>query len=261
MVWDHLYPKNLLAQYDETYFINENPKGGYSNYFEGMKINRKTFVDRLKRIEKFLGRKGAILDVGCALGDSLKETERLGWPKPQGLEPSRFAYQFARKRGLNLKNGTLEDIFFPPKSFDVVLYQDVMEHIANPLKQLRQAYKIIKPSGLLFIVTPDIGGFWSKILGPLWFHLKPGEHINYFSQKSLRLLLEKAKFEKIEIRRTYHVLSVKYSLNKLRYYSPAIFEFLIKVAEKFRLSNTPFRAYTGELEAWAWKRPSRALTI
>ena len=54
MVWDHLPPNNISSQYEEHYFINENPKGGYANYFEGMIINKKTFLERLKKIEKEL---------------------------------------------------------------------------------------------------------------------------------------------------------------------------------------------------------------
>ncbi|MEJ2441732.1 MAG: class I SAM-dependent methyltransferase, partial [Patescibacteria group bacterium] len=92
MVWDFFPPNNLVTQYTKTYFINENPKGGYSNYFEGMGVNKRTFSSRLKRIAKKYG-KGKLLDVGCALGDCLIEAKKLGWKDAEGLELSDYAYK------------------------------------------------------------------------------------------------------------------------------------------------------------------------
>ncbi|MEJ2347913.1 MAG: methyltransferase domain-containing protein, partial [Patescibacteria group bacterium] len=131
MVWDFFPPNNLVTQYTKTYFINENPKGGYSNYFEGMGVNKRTFSSRLKRIAKKYG-KGKLLDVGCALGDCLIEAKKLGWKDAEGLELSDYAYKFAKKRGLKVKKGVLKDSGYPKETFDVVTYQDVIEHVTDP---------------------------------------------------------------------------------------------------------------------------------
>lgn len=252
MVWDYMPYENILAQYDKTYFINDNPKGGYANYYEGMAINKKTFEDRLKKIEKKMG-KGRLLDVGCALGDCLLVAKKLGWENPQGLEVSEYAYKIARKRGLKVKKGTLNRDTFEENSFDTVTYQDVIEHIPNSVTELKKAYRVLKPGGLLYIITPDIGEIWAKLLGSLWYHYKPVEHVNYFSQQSIRRALESSGFEKIETARTYHVLSVEYILSRLRYYSPKIFGFLLNLIKKTPFRNMSFKAYTGELEAWGLK--------
>ena len=103
------------------------------------------------------------------------------------------------------------------------------------------------------MVTPDIGGLWHKLLGNMWYHYKPGEHIMYFSQKSLRFALEKTGYKNIETRITYHLLSLQYILNRLTYYSPFIFENLLKIVNKTGFRNYAFRAYTGEIEAWGQK--------
>lgn len=253
MVWDHIPPTKILAQYQESYFVNENPKGGYSNYFESMSINRRTFSDRLGKIEKKLGRKGRFLDVGCALGDCLVEAKRLGWKEAEGLEVSDYGYKYSKDRGLEVRKGTLGKDTFSPASFDVVAYQDVIEHITNPVDELNKVYRILKPGGIVFLVTPDIEGFWSKLLGPLWYHYKPGEHVVYFSQKTIKDALSKAGFENIETGKTYHVLSLEYILNRLRYYFPWFFEILLKLIVKTPFRKIPFRAYTGELEAWGLK--------
>ena len=251
--WDFYHTENVLAQYDKNYFQNENPKGGYANYYEGMRVNKKTFTDRLAKLEKRIGGKKKLLDVGCALGDCLMAAKENGWKEICGVEVSKFAYEFALKRGLDVKNTTLDKAGFKKSSFDAIAYQDVIEHVEDPLYELKTSFKLLKKDGYIFLVTPDVGGLWHKLLNGLWYHYKPGEHIMYFSQKSLRLALEKTGFKNIETRRTYHVLSLEYVLNRLKYYSPFIFENLLKIISKSKLKDFAFKAYTGEIEAWGQK--------
>lgn len=251
--WDFFPSENLLAQYEKSYFQNQNPKGGYANYYEGMRVNKKTFTDRLKIIENKIDGKKRFLDVGCALGDCLMTAKEEGWKEIFGVEVSKFAYKFAKDRGLNVKNCTLDKANFKNNYFDAIAYQDVIEHVKDPIFELKTSYKLLKKGGIIFLVTPDIGGFWHKLLKSLWYHYKPGEHIAYFSEKSLALLLKKAGFKDIQTRKTYHVLSLEYVLNRLKYYSPFIFENFLRFVRKIALKDLAFRAYTGEIEGWGRK--------
>ena len=252
-VWDHYHAENVLAQYDKNYFQNDNPKGGYANYFEGMRINRKTFIDRLSKVEKKLGKKGKLLDVGCALGDCLDTARNKGWKDIHGVEVSVFAAKFAKERKLNVLNKTLKEAKFKSNTFDAILYQDVIEHVDDPINELSESYRILKKGGIIFLVTPDVGGWWHSLLKSKWYHYKPGEHIMYFTEKSLELALKNAGFKKIKTRKTYHVLSLEYVFNRLKYYSPFIFETLLKVVTVLNLKEVSFKAYTGEIEAWGEK--------
>ncbi len=252
-VWDFSPPENVLSQYDKNYFQNQNPKGGYANYFEGMNINKRTFYERIRNINNKVRRKENMLDVGSALGDSLIEAKALGWKNVYGVELSEYAANESRKRGLNIKTGTLKKAAFPLNYFDVVTLQDVIEHVKDPRVELAEVYRILKPKGIIFIVTPDISGFWAKLLGKWWYHYKPGEHIMYFSQKTLRKLLENIGFKNIETRRTYHVMSFEYILNRLRFYSPWFFGALLGLIKKTSFGKFSFKVYVGEIEAWAYK--------
>ena len=162
------------------------------------------------------------------------------------------ACKYARKRGLKVTKGTLNNNF-KENHFDCVTYQDTLEHITDPVGELKKVRKILKPKGLIYIVTPDINGFWAKILRSLWYHYKPGEHVVYFSKNTIEEALTKAGFTNIKTKKTYHVLSLEYIFNRLRYYSPCIFTSLLRIIESARLKNIPFRLYTGELEAWGRK--------
>lgn len=253
MVWDPFPPENLESVYNESYFVNDNPKGGYANYFEGMNINKRTFYERVKRISDKVKSKDKMLDVGSALGDSLVEARKLGWKNLYGVELSKYAASKAKKRGLNIKSGTLISAKYPSNFFDAVTLQDVVEHMTDPIKDSKEIRRVLKPDGFVFMVTPDVGGLWQKSLGSLWYHYKPGEHIMYFSQKTLQDLLKKSGFRNIKTRRTYHVMSVEYIFSRLKYYAPYVFDVLLAVTKNNFIGKISFRVYSGEIEGWGQK--------
>jgi len=253
MVWDPFPPENLESVYGKNYFLNDNPKGGYANYFEGMNINRKTFYERIRRINKRVDKKNRMLDVGSALGDSLIEAGKLGWKELHGVELSKYAADQARKRGLKIKDGTLCTAKYPSNYFDTITFQDVIEHVKDPVDEIGEIFRILKPGGFVFVVTPDVDGIWAKFLGQLWYHYKPGEHIMYFSQKSLAKILDDNYFRNIETRKTYHVMSIEYILNRLKYYSPFIFDTALRAVKNNWLGKLSFKVYSGEIEAWGQK--------
>jgi SAM-dependent methyltransferase len=253
MVWDPYPSSDLESIYGVNYFINENPKGGYANYFEGMNINKKTFYERIKRINRKIGKRGRMLDIGSALGDSLVEAKLLGWKNLYGVELSKYAARESQKKGLNVKIGTLKKAAFPSNYFDVVTLQDVVEHFKDPLAELKEVYRVLRTDGIVFVVTPDVDGFWAKLLGKLWYHYKPGEHIIYLSQKTLKKALVDVGFKNIETRKTYHTMSLEYIFNRLRFYSPRLFGGLLKLVRGNFLGKISFRVYIGEIEGWGIK--------
>lgn len=252
-VFDPSPQKDLVSQYKKDYYINDNLKGGYANYFQGAGENKKTFLIRLKKAKRKLGFAGSLLDVGCALGDCLLQAKRLGWRDTLGIDPSAYAVEEARKRGLAVKKGTLKSLKLKPAFFDLVLSQDQIEHVTDPVEELIRMFRVIKPSGHLLVITPNVGGLLEKILGKWWYHYKQGEHVSYFSSSTLKMALEKAGFTSITIIPTSHTMSIGYILNRMKYYSPKLFEVLISAAKKLDLDTLTLRVYTGEMEAWAKK--------
>ncbi|MGD1806903.1 class I SAM-dependent methyltransferase [Dapis sp. BLCC M126] len=254
MVWDNHPPANPTEIYQEDYYNNDFPKGGYSNYFQGMKINSQTFRKRLLKAEKKLSSHGLLLDVGCALGDCLEQAKDLGWDNPQGLEISLYAVKFAQSRGLSVYQGDLFNHGFEPNSFDLIMLQDMIEHTTDPIAQLTAAYQLLKPGGWIFITTPNVGGFWHILLGSLWYHYKPAEHLTYFSLDTIKFALEKSGFSDVESKPTSNLMSLGYILNRLKYYQQILFSFLLSISQFFNLNKLVFNLWIGELEAWGRKR-------
>src|SRR5213594_1127797 len=157
-------PLATAAMYDSEYYATDNPKGGYANYFLDSDVNRRTFRDRIQAIERRNGRRGRLLDVGCALGDFLLEAKASGWDV-EGVEVSSFAAQRARERGLRVTTGRLEDLDLPAASFDAITLYDSVEHLADPVATLAAARRLLVPGGLLHLVTPNVGGLQARVLG------------------------------------------------------------------------------------------------
>ena len=104
-----------------------------------------------------------VLDIGC------------GWRKRGniGLDYGRFAY--GRKTCLDVQ-GDAEQLPFKSETFDKITTTNVFEHILNVFDFLKECCRVLKPSGLLEIVTDNPYHY-------MWTVLKPGmggtEHPDY----------------------------------------------------------------------------------
>lgn len=164
---------------------------------------------------------GALLDVGCSTGIFLNAA-RINF-EVHGVEPSAWAAGFA-KNSLNLKavvNDTFENLVLPDAYFDVVTLIDVIEHVADPRKTLQKACRLLKPGGLLYLVTPDIRSLSASLLGGYWWGLREA-HLSYFSEKTISGLLEELGFSVAGVRSYGRIFSYSYWLSRIRKY-PAVF--------------------------------------
>jgi SAM-dependent methyltransferase len=243
-------PLAAAAIYDSDYYATDNPKGGYANYFLDSDVNRRTFRDRICAIEQRYGRRGRLLDVGCALGDFLLEAKAAGWDV-HGVEISSFAAERARERGLDVRAGRLEELDLPAASFDAITLYDSIEHLTDPVATLAAVGRLLVPGGLVHLVTPNVGGLQARVLGRHWYHYKPGEHLFYFSPTTLRATVERAGLAWEGWARSASYLTFTYCFNRLRYYAPGPFAFLEWLGRTFRFGPYAFKVPVGEMEAWA----------
>ena len=145
--------------------------------------------------------KPSILDIGCATGAVLESLRTRGWRRVTGVEISPSAEYAVKTRGLDVRNLPLEENIFPPRSFDVVLASHLIEHLNDPRGFLTEINRILKDNGYVFITTPNISGFQSRIFGSRW-RSAIFDHLYLFSVRTLSKLLENTGF-KIERCRTW----------------------------------------------------------
>jgi len=154
----------------------------------------------LSRNSGFINTAPAILDIGCATGAVLAYLKERGW-RVTGVEISPGAEYGRKTRNLDIRSIPLEENNFPPECFDVVLASHLIEHLNNPRAFLSEINRILKNGGYVFITTPNIGGFQSRVFGSRW-RSAIFDHLYLFSAWTLIQMLKSAGFKK-EILRTW----------------------------------------------------------
>jgi 2-polyprenyl-3-methyl-5-hydroxy-6-metoxy-1,4-benzoquinol methylase len=144
---------------------------------------------------------GCLLDVGCGSGDMLKGMADLGW-RAEGVDFDPTAVENCRRKGLNVRAGSLKDLEYPANYYDAVTMSHLIEHVHEPLDLLIECHRILKPDGRLSLVTPNINSAGHRVYGSSWFHLDPPRHLHIFSVASLKVLLQNAGFRSMKIRTT-----------------------------------------------------------
>lgn len=145
--------------------------------------------------------KGRLLEIGSGNGGFLAQMRARDWDVV-GVEPDPVAIQLARRRlGLNVFQGSVEDAHFGEDSFEVIVMNNVIEHLGNPLKTLRECARLLRKGGKLVIVTPNINGLGHRVFRRAWRGLEPPRHHYLFSPKTLEMAVQSAGL-KIETSRT-----------------------------------------------------------
>jgi 2-polyprenyl-3-methyl-5-hydroxy-6-metoxy-1,4-benzoquinol methylase len=183
-------PEELNVKYSKEYFEEFYGSGSETAAGAGAGV--------MKRLELRLPRKGKLLDVGCGAGDYLMAGLESGWA-PVGVDVSRHAVEMARSRKLTVFEGTLESMRFDPDSFDAAISIHSIEHQTDPVAMLREIHRTLRPGGILFVSTPNIGGASAIREGKEWNGLRIGQHFFFFTRGTLQRAAEKAGFRILDI--------------------------------------------------------------
>jgi SAM-dependent methyltransferase len=155
--------------------------------------------------------RGALLEIGCGAGNFLRQAAARGF-EVTGVEYSPFAAERARK---NLEGkgrvlvGEITVLASERDAYDVCVLCDVIEHVRDPGGFLREILRLLRPGGVLLVVTPSLASWSARLLGARWMEFK-AEHLYYFSPSTISRQLARAGFGEIALRRGVKKLSFDY---------------------------------------------------
>jgi 2-polyprenyl-3-methyl-5-hydroxy-6-metoxy-1,4-benzoquinol methylase len=204
-----------------------------------------TFERHLRPLEKIKAPPGQLVDIGAYTGVFVEIAAQHGWDA-YGVEPSHWAVEQARERGLHMIEGTLATSGLADNSLDVVTMWDVIEHVSNPVGEMQQAQRLLKPGGLLVVHTMDIDSGFARVMGGRWPWLME-MHIYYFSRRTLKHMLEKAGFTVIRVEPQGRYLRLGYFATRIGGFSPLLGRLLRKVFRLMRLNEMPMPLNFGDL--------------
>ncbi len=144
-----------------------------------------------------------IHDVGCGVGFFLKACEELGM-KVSGNDLNGYAVKRMQELfGFDVFTGELPDYYHSKKGdirFDIIHMNDFIEHTYHPLRDLKCAFNMLNPGGLVFLRTFFVDSGKFARLGERWDMLM-WNHVYHFTERSLSRLVEQAGFAVREVRR------------------------------------------------------------
>ncbi|MCM8796936.1 MAG: class I SAM-dependent methyltransferase [Candidatus Omnitrophica bacterium] len=196
-----VYADNIPSQDDFNNYYTVMSKYEF-DYKNGVVSN--SYIEHFTKIVNFLiphitDFNAKILDIGCSTGALLSIFKLNGYSNLLGIDPSPSCVR-ATKELYNIE-ASVNNIFNfnTNEKFDLIILSAVLEHLVDFNNSMQKIRSLLKDRGLLFIEVPDAERFVLYISMP--FQQFSIEHINYFSQNSIRNLLSKFSFEIIELQK------------------------------------------------------------
>ena len=122
------------------------------------------FHHRNKVLELMLGRfkpVGTLWDIGGGNGFQALHFQKQGHPVVM-VEPGPGGCRNARARGVeHVVQGTLESLKLPSGKIAATSAFDVIEHLEHPQELLREASRVMKPGGRMYLTVPAYQSLWS----------------------------------------------------------------------------------------------------
>lgn len=138
---------------------------------------------------------GFALDIGCGNGSQLSYLKHHGW-KVIGLDLSEQASEVAKKNfGIDVYVGELENLPYPPNTFDFIIMSHVLEHVTSPVETLKRVKELLKPDGVVYVEVPNYESFSRKLSREHWFAWETPRHLFMFSPQTLEQIFRESELK------------------------------------------------------------------
>ncbi len=222
--------KLIFSEYYNLSFENSYTDVVDEKYIKQIPIKKINFELFFSKIKSYLSKDHDVLEIGSyygILGSIIKSQVK----SYTGLELSRHAANHARKNyDLNIVNESMNKFFDTAPLFDVIIMNDVIEHLDDPFKTLELIGKHLKTNGILIFTTCDMDALVPKIMKGRYHWIMP-MHKFYFSNANLKYFLKINNMDLFKIKYDTKLTNIEYFFSKLSILFPKfkfIFQFFLK---------------------------------
>lgn len=172
----------------------------------------RSHVLNLIRKQSSGGRTLSILNVGCGLSQVLKSIEQNHWYR--GVDVDERAIDICRERYQDRRAEfeVSEPYALPAedRAYDVVFATEVVEHVLEPERWVRELVRTVAPNGALQLSTPNYGGWLLPLIEHTFLEwmarrqgfTRKGLHPTPFTAARLQGLLEGAGLSDVTVQKT-----------------------------------------------------------
>lgn len=132
--------------------------------------------------------RGRLLDIGCNVGNLVAAANARGFVA-EGIDVDPVATEEARRLGRPVRTGTIEDL---DGGYDVVVLNQVLEHILDLRSFLTSLGRVVSEEGLLFVFVPHYGGWIPRLMRDRWMLWVPHQHVWHFRPSTLLATVHEA---------------------------------------------------------------------
>jgi SAM-dependent methyltransferase len=185
----------LGAAYQKFYYpAPDTGIAAYENTPE--EILRQTFDKAECELGPLAGKN--LLDFGCGIGRLCQVARQYGI-RVTGIEPDANARENAYRTAKLRAYRSLSDLRHaePNAKFDIVTMWDVIEHLREPWKDLKELSTMLQPDGWLLLSTPNAACLRARVERERWENMVNPTHFYYFTRKSLEAALRRGGFREV----------------------------------------------------------------
>jgi 2-polyprenyl-3-methyl-5-hydroxy-6-metoxy-1,4-benzoquinol methylase len=185
---DLVYPKDIIKVPDTDKLL----------------ANTRKFDELLEQAKPFM-RGRTVVDIGTRYGVFPLVAKRAGFDA-LGVEFNEESVNIGKSIGAPIHRGTVDTLASivteqAMDHIDNLFMVDVLEHLTDPLGDLKIIASLQKTGARLFMKQMDLDSLGYRLFRGRWHYLQPAAHMYYFNEKTVTLLLDKAGYRLITVSR------------------------------------------------------------
>ncbi len=245
-----LNPRPSLASLDQLYNSKEYFQGkdkaiGYFDYLSEESFRRQTAAAKIKEIERALGRKGRLLEIGCAAGFFLAAARDAGW-EVSGLDISEPMIQYARESyKLDAWIMRFEDLDLATHltarqgSYDVIACWGTTGTFLDPVGNFLKVHNLLKDDGLFVFNASDSDSLLANLMGSRWYCLQPSA-AHAYNRRVLLKMLSQTGFDLVRLQTDRHHITLYKVMTQRQVARGRFVEWIASLVRELPLAHKPF---------------------